>query len=203
MGEINCLQLQKAIWWLGLGLRRSRRISFRRWVSTCRITSKADTKCVIVFLVGASWRSSLFFVMQTFCQVFTVSLQASACLRVCIKAAQAAVTGGCTGFNKSVQIREAWWSQTPGQIVFQSSFIFPNTNQYIYKKKPLEFFTKHTIKFVECTYNQANEKTRSFVSAVSYQCKYLKGSRIPLFEPTFEESQPSFRRIQVNCARRK
>lgn len=136
MGELNCLQLQKAIWWLGLGLRRSLRISFRRWVSTCGITSKADTKCGIVFLVGASWRSSLFFFMQTFCQVFTLSLQASACLLVCIEAAQAVVTGGCIGFNnKSFQIREAWWSQTPGQIVFQSSFIFPNTNQHQYEKQ--------------------------------------------------------------------
>lgn len=53
-----------------------------------------------------------------------------------MKAAQAVATGGLYRVQKqkSFQTREAW-NQTPGQIVFQSSFIFSNTNQCQYKKK--------------------------------------------------------------------
>lgn len=48
----------------------------------------------------------------------------------------------------------------------------------------------YAIKFVECARKRANEKTILFASAGSYHCKWFKTSTIPLFDPTFEDSQP-------------
>lgn len=48
----------------------------------------------------------------------------------------------------------------------------------------------YAIKFVERARKQANE-TVLFVSAGSYHSKGFTTSKIPLFDPTFEESQPS------------
>lgn len=49
----------------------------------------------------------------------------------------------------------------------------------------------YAIKFVEGARKQANEKTVLFVSAGCYQSKGFTTGKIPLFDPTFEESQPS------------
>lgn len=49
----------------------------------------------------------------------------------------------------------------------------------------------YAIKFVDRARKQANEKTVLFVSAGSYHYKGFTTSKIPLFDPTFEESQPS------------
>lgn len=94
-----CFCFVGALWWLGLGLRGPLGVLFRCWVSTCALTSKADTKCATVCLVDACWCHSLFLLIQTFCQAFTLRLEASVCLLVCMEAAQAVATGGCTGFK--------------------------------------------------------------------------------------------------------
>lgn len=49
----------------------------------------------------------------------------------------------------------------------------------------------YAIKFVERARKRANEETVLFVSAGSYHCRGITTSKIPLFDPTFEESQPS------------